>query len=253
MYFNQLHPKLARLISVISLCSMSAMPYQAIAAESNDIAAITNKLKGLKPPIEVRNIKPSVIPGMYEVFADGNMYYVDKEAKYVFSGTLYEAETKKNLTQASKQALTSIKFDSLPFKDAIEVKKGTGAYKFVAFSDPDCPFCKNVEQGLDEAQVTDYTAYIFLFPIKELHPEATKISENIWCSKNQQEAWLNYMVKSTSPENATCANPIERNIKLADKLGVGGTPTFYLNDGTQTQDPKELFQAITGKKLQIVR
>ena len=159
-------------------------------------------------------------------------------------GSLLEDATKKNLTAERLNELTSIKFDTLPFKNAIEIKKGTGAYKFAVFSDPDCPFCKTLEQGLDKLALTDYTAYVFLFPLKELHPDATAKAESIWCAKDKSQAWTNLMVKGDAPQKATCANPLADNEKLADKLGVAGTPTIYLNDGKQTQSPQDLVKAI---------
>ena len=221
------------------------------ADEATDIASIAANLKKRTPPFNVKNIKQSPIPGLYEVFANGNMYYMDKNVTYVLVGAnMYEDATRKNLTLEHKKELTSIKFNDLPFKNAIEIKKGTGEYKFAIFSDPDCPFCKSLEQGMEYDKVSNYTAYVFLLPLKELHPNAAEKAESIWCAKDKKEAWLNWMVKETAPEKAKCDNPIESNTKLADELGVAGTPTIYLSDGTQT---KELFTAITGQKVTIVK
>jgi thiol:disulfide interchange protein DsbC len=226
----------------------------AFADEASDIAAIKDNLSKRKPAISAKSVKLSPLPGLYEVYANNNIYYVDKLVKYVMvGGSIIEDATQKNLTIERLKDLTRIDFNKLPFQDAIEIKKGTGAYKFAIFSDPDCPFCKSVELGLDELKATDYTAYVFLLPLKELHPDAVKKSENIWCAKDKSEAWLNLMVKGTEPEKATCENPIGKIEKLANELGVSGTPTIYLNDGNFTQDPKELLSAITGKKVTIVR
>jgi thiol:disulfide interchange protein DsbC len=56
------------------------------------------------------------------------------------------------------------------------------------------------------------------------------------------------MVKGTAPVKNTCDNPIESNAKLANDLGVAGTPTIYLNNGNQTQNPQELLAAMKEKK-----
>jgi thiol:disulfide interchange protein DsbC len=238
---------------VIGALLLSSFMYSAIADEASDIAAISANLKNRTPPFNVKSISQSPISGLYEVLANGNMYYMDKNVSYVFVGNIYEDATKKNLTLDRKKELTKIKFESLPFKNAIEIKKGTGEYKFAIFSDPDCPFCKSLEKGLDHDKVNNYTAYVFLFPLKELHPYAEEKAESIWCAKDKKEAWLNWMVKESLPNKTQCENPITSNIKLADQLGVSGTPTIYLSDGTQTQDPKELFTAITGLKVTIVK
>jgi thiol:disulfide interchange protein DsbC len=202
-----------------------------------------------QPPIKAKSIKLSPLAGLYEVYASGNIFYVDKTVSYVMvGGSLLDDASKKNLTAERLKELTSIKFGDLPLKNAIEIKKGTGAYKFAVFTDPDCPYCKTLEQGLEKLEVTDYTAYVFLFPLKELHPDAVAKAESIWCAKDKPEAWLNWMVKGTSPVSSTCDNPIVSNEKLADALGVAGTPTIYLNDGKQTQNPQELIAAIKERK-----
>jgi thiol:disulfide interchange protein DsbC len=157
---------------------------------------------------------------------------------------MMDTMSKHNLTEESLKQLTTIKFSELPLQNAIEIKKGTGAYKFAVFSDPDCPYCKSLESGLAKAGLSDYTAYIFLLPLKTLHPDAAAKSESIWCAKNKAEAWTNFMVKGTSPEKANCDNPLTANEKLADEIGVSGTPSIYLNNGHQTQNPQELLTAI---------
>lgn len=216
---------------------------------TDDIATIKSNLEMRMPPIQAKSIKPSPLVGLYEVYASGNIFYVDKTVSYVMvGGSILDGVTKKNLTAERLKELTTIKFADLPLKNAIEIKKGTGAYKFAVFSDPDCPYCKTLEQGLDKVAATDYTAYVFLFPLKELHPDAIAKSESIWCAKDPQESWLNWMVKGTAPVKNTCDNPIESNEKLANDLGVSGTPTIYLNNGNQTQNPQELLAAMKEKK-----
>jgi thiol:disulfide interchange protein DsbC len=247
MYLGQKKILVKKLVFFISITFTMASAY---ADTTSEMAEIKNHLENGKTPIMVKNIQPSPIQGLYEVYStNGNIFYVDKGVMHlIVGGGIIDGITKKNLTAERFKELTSIKFDSLPLKDAIEVKKGNGAYKFAVFSDPDCPYCKRLEQGLDKSGITDYTAYIFLFPLKELHPDAAAKAESIWCAKDKKVAWLNWMVQESAPEQATCANPITNNEKLARQLGVNATPTIYLQDGSQTQDPRELARAITSKK-----
>jgi thiol:disulfide interchange protein DsbC len=228
---------------------LSGIPLLSHANSADDIAAIKSNLEKRTPPIIAKSIKSSPLAGLYEVFAGGSIFYVDKAVNYVVvGGSLLDDSSKRNLTSERLKELTTIKFESLPLKNAIEIKKGTGAYKFAVFTDPDCPYCKTLEQGLDKMAISDYTAYVFLYPLKELHPDATAKAESIWCSKDKKDSWLNWMVKGTEPAKATCETPIKDNEKLAEEIGVAGTPTIYLNDGSQTLAPQELIAAIKGKK-----
>lgn len=223
---------------------------------SEDIQTLINSLAKRKPAIKVeaKDIQESPIPGLYSVLVAGKVVYLDKDAKYVFLGNLIENATKKNLTEARRIELTTIDFNTLPFKNAIKIKKGNGKATFAIFSDPDCPFCQQIEKGMHEDGMTNYTAYVFLYPLENIHPQARKKAESIWCAKDKNAAWFDWMTKKELPQNkGTCKNPIGDNIKLAEKLGLAGTPTIYLSNGLRTQDTKLLFQHLTGREVQHLK
>jgi len=222
------------------------IPFGAMA--DSDMDAIKAQLEKGNPGLKVKSVASSPIPGLYEVFANGSIIYVDKSAKYVLAGSrLVEDASKRNLTDERLKELTAIKFDSLPFKDAIAIKKGSGAYRFAVFSDPDCPYCKSLETGLEKLGVTDYTAYIFLFPLQELHPESKWKAESIWCADDRGAAWKGWMTEGKLPDKKTCTNPLDATLQLADDLGVMATPTIYLESGYQAASPQELVEAIKQK------
>jgi thiol:disulfide interchange protein DsbC len=224
------------------------IPFGAIADSDTD--AIKAQLTKINPSLKIKSVTSSALPGIYEVFANGSILYVDKSAKYVLAGgKLIEDVSKRDLTAERLKELTAIKFDTLPFKDAIEIKKGNGAYRFAVFTDPDCPFCKSLEQGLKKLDMTDYTAYIFLMPLEELHPEAKEKAESIWCAKDRGAAWLEWMTDGKLPEKTTCENPVKAIAQLASDLDVMATPTIYLETGNKTSSPQELVDAIKQKNM----
>jgi len=215
------------------------------AAQEDEITAIRNYLEKRSPPISPRSISPTPILGIYEVYSDGSIFYMDKTASFALvGGSLLNDISKKNLTEDRLQELGKIKFADLPLQNAIKIIKGTGAYKFAIFTDPDCPYCKSLEQGLANHEINDYTAYIFLYPLKKLHPEATAKSEFIWCAKDKAEAWTSWMIKGINPVKATCENPISQNVKLAEDIGVNGTPSIYLENGQQSKGLQDLINKI---------
>lgn len=237
----------AFLISSLLLGAANAAESININSEA-DIQTIKTNLANRSADLKVKSVKATPIPGLYEVFANGNIFYMDKSAHFVLvNGMLIDDVEKKNITEERYKTLTRIEFNQLPFQNAIEIKKGTGAYKFAVFSDPECPFCKKLEQGLEKLKVTDYTAYVFLFPLKELHPDAAQKSESIWCAKDKTIAWSDWMLTDKTPEKLTCNNPLKDNEQLADSLGVLGTPTIYLQDGSMTQSPQALIAAMNQK------
>jgi len=130
--------------------------------------------------------------------------------------------------------LTAIKFETLPLQNAIAIKKGDGSYRFAVFTDPDCPHCRYLEQSLEKSSLSDYISYVFMLPLEELHPQAREKCEAIWGAPDKAAAWLDWMINQKLPGKFEGKTPIDDNLKLAEDLGLMGTPTIYLSDGTQT-------------------
>jgi thiol:disulfide interchange protein DsbC len=227
------------------LLAALALSFPLLSSADTDADAIKSAIEQRHSGISVKDVQPSPIPGLYEVFAGGQIIYASKNAEYVLVGaTLFEDASKRNLTSSRMQELTRIDFSTLPLQDAIEIKKGNGKFKFAVFSDPDCPYCKSLETGLEKLGMSDYTAYVFLFPLEEIHKEARWKAEAVWCAKDRQTTWHDWMVDSKPLEKASCDNPLDRNLKLGDKIGVQGTPSIYLSNGIQTSSPQDLVEAM---------
>ena len=197
---------------------------------SADEASVKKLVLERLPELQVQSVKPAPMPGWYEIFSGNRLFYVDEKADFIMVGSVVDAKTKRNLTEERIRDLMRVKFDILPFADAIKVVKGNGARKLAVFEDPDCPYCKKVEADLEK--LDNYTLYVFLYPIEQLHPDSASKSQKVWCAKDRAKAWQDIMLKNQVPKNkGDCATPIARNIDLAGKLNINGTPALIFEDG----------------------
>ena len=211
-------------LSVALLTSLMACSANA------DEAAIKKTLQGQFPDATISSVAKTPYAGLYEVVIDNQVVYADSDASHVFVGSVIDTKTKQNLTDARTAKLNAVKFDSLPLADALKVVKGDGSRKLVIFSDPDCPYCKKLEPELQ--QLNNVTIYTFLYPIVSLHPNAVANARAIWCAPNRNNAWDDAMLRGVLPQNdGKCANPIDSNIALGNKLRVTGTPTLIFANG----------------------
>lgn len=182
------------------------------------------------PDRKVKSVAPTPIPGIFEVYASGQLVYADATASHLLVGTLVDTRTRSNLSQQRLEALKSVKFDSLPFEHAIPIVKGKGERRIAVFSDPDCPFCKQLEREL--AGIDNLTVHVFPLPLRELHPQAVEVARKIWCSADRAAAWRAYLLEGRAPEgDGACANPVEAVAALAESLDIGGTPAIVLPNG----------------------
>jgi thiol:disulfide interchange protein DsbC len=164
----------------------------------------------------------------YSVVRGNEVLFINEDLSILINGDVMDLRGNKSLTASLRNtSRDKINVADLNLKDAI--KFGNGQNVLYVFSDPDCPFCRQLETELDKLQ--DVSVYVFPFPISGLHPTAAATAESIWCAKDRAEAWRNYMTKGEKPIEAKCANPIERNIAAAGKYQLYGTPAIIFSDG----------------------
>lgn len=197
-----------------------------------DEASVRKAVQAVFPKIRVESVTKTPFPGLYEVFVDGQILYTnDNFSWFIAEGRLVDAKSRKELTTARLEELTKVDFDSLPLDQAIKVVRGNGSRKVAVFSDPDCPFCKKLEQK-ELLPLTDVTIYTFLFPLESLHPDSANKSKAIWCATDRAKAWNDWMLNGqVAKGGASCDTPLDKNAALGRKLGITSTPTLIFEDG----------------------
>jgi thiol:disulfide interchange protein DsbC len=217
----------------------AAAPEQAKSAPATspappDVAATIRKaVESRFKNSKVLDVQTTALANIYEVYLGDQVVYSSANGDYVLVGTLVDTRTHTDLTKASLDRRNAIDFKSLPFDKAIKIVKGNGSRTLAVFEDPDCPFCQRLEAQLKS--VTNLTEYVFLFPIDELHPQATEHSRAIWCAPDRAKAWTDWLLEKKASPAATCkGDPIAVLGKLGQSMHISGTPTLYTSDGQRT-------------------
>jgi protein-disulfide isomerase len=158
----------------------------------------------------------------------------------------------------------------------------TAPVTIVEFSDFQCPFCARVNPTLDQVRKTygDKVRIVFKdFPLPN-HPEAPKAAEAAHCAGEQGKYWelhdrmfanqgalqvpaikqhaaaigLDTNAFNQCLDSGKHASRVAANMKSGEALGVGSTPTMYVNGrpvvGAQ---PFEYFKAVIDEELARVR
>lgn len=197
-----------------------------------DESSLKKAIESSYPDIKVDSISKTQHGGLYEIVVGGQILYADEKLSFLIAeGKLIDPKTKRNITGERMEELSKVDFSKLPLEKAIKVVRGDGSRKLVVFSDPDCPFCKRLEQK-ELAGITDITVYTFLYPLDKLHPDAAKKSKAIWCSADRSKSWMDWVLKNKLVKgSASCSTPIDSLAKLGQELNVTSTPTLFFADG----------------------
>ena len=215
-----------------------------------DEAAIRKNIAERVPDFpKIDEVTKSVVPGLYELRVGTDILYTDEQGNYLIEGQLIETKTRANLTEQRIAKLTAIDFKTLPLKDAITWKQGTGERKLVVFADPNCGYCKKFEKDLQA--VKDVTVYTFLYPI--LGGDSPDKSKAIWCAKDNTKAWRDWMIKGTpTTDSPQCdTSVLQRNVALGRKYRINGTPGLVFEDGKH--QPGAASAEIVEKQLALSR
>jgi thiol:disulfide interchange protein DsbC len=198
---------------------------------AKETAAVKAQLEMKFPGAEISNVARSPYFGLYEAMFDDRLVYTDAKVTFVMVGSIFDANTKQNLTEVRMRQLRHVSWDALPLGLAFKRVKGNGTRRLAIFSDADCPYCKRIEGELK--QLDDVTIYTFLFPIDRLHPDAARKSTLIWCAPDRAKAWDEYFENGKLPDNdGSCATPIRDTALLGERMRVSATPTLVFADGS---------------------
>jgi thiol:disulfide interchange protein DsbC len=201
-------------------------------AWANEAVIRKNLAERLPNLPKIDEVSKTPIPGLFEVRMGTEIVYSDESGSYLVQGAILDTKSRADLTQARIDKLTAIDMATLPLKNAVVIKQGTGARKLVVFADPNCGYCKRLERDL--LALKDVTIYNFIYPI--LGPDSVAKSKDLWCAKDPAKAWRDWMVdgKMASKAPANCDTAaIDANTEMGRKYRVQGTPAVVFEDGTR--------------------
>lgn len=213
---------------VLTLALAAALAVPAFAQDEAP-ASVVEKFKSMYPKTTFKEIRKSQVSGLYEVVMGENIAYTDDSGRYFIFGHLFDMQQQVDLTAQRKLDSKKVEFPAQHLGQAIKTVKGDGSRSLAVFSDPDCPYCKQLEGEL--ARLDNVTIYTFLYPLESLHPEAKTKAVSVWCAPNKAKAWSELMLAGKTPKLVACNNPVNDNLVLGSKLGVVGTPTLIAVDG----------------------
>ncbi len=202
-------------------------------AESKDEAEVRKLVQAqIGNEAKIDGVTKTPYSGLYEVRVGNDIFYTDRQVKYLFVGRVLDAKTTRDYTRERMEEISRIKFSDLPLDLALKQVKGNGKRVVAIFEDPNCGYCKRFRKTLQE--IDNITVYTFLYNI--LAEDSAVKSKNVWCSKDRNKAWDDWMLSGKPAPQApeACDTPNDKVYQLGRKLKVTGTPTIIFADGTRT-------------------
>ena len=189
------------------------------------------RLRTAYPATQFDAVRPSEIPGLFEVSMGRNVAYVEPKGRYFLFGHLYDLPANDDITARRQSDLPAVKTGGLPAADGFVLHRSESpAHRLAVFSDPNCGYCRGLEKTL--ASLPNIEVTVYLLPLQEGSEAA---SASVWCAPDRKAAWESLMQKGkplASVKTAKCDTSVfARNRALAARLGIHGTPAIIADDG----------------------
>jgi len=183
----------------------------------------------------VLGVREARIPGLWEVDVEKRgqklPVFLDYSKRFVITGDVIDLGTMTSLTRERYIELNRIDPSIIPLDDAVVLGDPKAPIRVVVFDDPECPFCKKLHPEMKKVvkRRPDVAFFIKMLPLK-IHPTARKKAEAIICAKSLQLLEDSFAGKPL-PDPTCETDQIEKNERLAKKIGVRSTPTLVFPDG----------------------
>jgi protein-disulfide isomerase len=156
------------------------------------------------------------------------LFFVSSDGKSIVPNSMVFVDNKPIYSKKLEPELGKVEF-KLADKDRI-VYNPSGKKPIIMFTDPDCPFCKKAKEKLQNYN-GEYKVTVKYFPLEQIHPGATEKAVG------EVAEWL----KKTRPDLKgadilkEARRMVEEDIAEGQKAGIGGVPTYVMEDGTLKQ------------------
>jgi thiol:disulfide interchange protein DsbC len=184
----------------------------------------------LEVPLEA--VRPSPIPGLYEVAHGGEVVYVTPDGHFVIAGDLYDSDKGKNLTAVRRAEARAESLKTLNDDDAIIFAPKQPRYTVTVFTDVDCQYCRRLHSDIAEYNRLGVRVRYMFYPRTGPGTDSWRKAESVWCSTNRQEALTRAKQGVEVPVlKAACQTPISRTYAVGQDLGIRGTPGIFTERG----------------------
>lgn len=240
---------------------MNRMRHFALAAAALSLAASTafaspeqeirKALKEVVPDIEITNIQPAPIKGLYEVMAGTDLMYVTGDGRYFMSGHIVDLKDRKDLTEPRLAEARLKLLNKIPQDEMVVFSPPNPKHTVTVFTDIECGYCRKLHSQIDQYEKDGIRVQYVFFPRAGKNSPAYDEAVSVWCAgdNDARKTALTAAKSGKKIEAKTCDNPVDEHMALGAELGLHGTPAILTETGELIPGyvgPKQLAARLNG-------
>jgi thiol:disulfide interchange protein DsbC len=196
-------------------------------AKPDPRAFIAKKFPGAK----AQDVSPSPVSGVYEVPVGADVVYVSADGRYVFTGDLYELDTRTNLTEANRAAGRIKLLAKVDEREAIVFGPASAKHTITVFTDVECGYCRKLHGEIDQLNKLGVRVRYLAYPRSGPGTADWRKMEAVWCSPDRKSAITKAKLDQEVKSADCAATPVAKQYQLGEDLGIRGTPAIFTENG----------------------
>jgi len=206
-------------------------PIVLYSSDSTDTDADIAQLK--EKYANVDEVRPTPVPGLYELRFGYRIAYVDASGQFGFlgSGDLQDVSSGENLTQSRRAEVRRELMTSLDEWDTLDFMPDRTEHELLVFTDVDCGYCRRLHQQMAEYHELGIGVRYVAFPRSGPDTDSWTTMQSIWCSDDRPAAMTSAKAGGFVPERQCDSASVERHFELGREIGLSGTPALLTPGG----------------------
>lgn len=217
--------------NILSLILIGFLSIQNAVAQDKT-TEISNQLKKTLPEISIDSIQTTPLPGIYQLNSGPNVIYVSEDGRFIISGDIIDVNNERqNITEIARKKVRASSLAAAR-KDAISFAPANPKHRIVVFTDIDCGYCRKLHNDVAKLNEMGIAVDYLAFPRGGPSSPTFDKMVTVWCSPDKQAALSDAKAGKPLKEQICVNHHIDEQFKFGLMMGISGTPTIILEDGT---------------------
>jgi thiol:disulfide interchange protein DsbC len=216
--------KITLLLALGALCPQLAA---AQAPEPDQRVEVAGRIPGARPD----QLRPTPMPGVYELTRGTDIAFVSTDGKYAITGDMIVLATNDDITETHRREIRARMLAAIPESEMLIFGPPDAKYTVTVFTDVDCGYCRKLHSEMAEYNRLGVRVRYLLYPRTEPGTSSWIKAEQVWCAPDRKDA-LTRAKLGQQLQNKPCAgNPVARFHALGRDFNLEGTPDIVLESG----------------------
>lgn len=174
----------------------------------------------------------SPMEGVYQVNLGDRVIYASKVGNFMMLGEVYDTERKVSLADEIQQQKALATIEAMQESEMIVFSPEETKRTITVYTDVDCPYCRKLHQEVPALVENGVKVRYLWYPRSGINTPSYDKAVSIWCADDQQVAMDDAKLNDKIVAAKCDPNPVSAQYASGQQVGVRGTPTIVLDDGT---------------------